>query len=47
VHADEAAFEATIALPAKLDRRFHRDARAGRTEHHLHSYPTEITLLTA
>jgi hypothetical protein len=26
VHADEAAFEADIALPSEFDRCFHRDA---------------------
>src|SRR5450432_1658496 len=35
VHADEAAFEADVAFPAKFDRRFHRDPRAGRAKDRL------------
>jgi hypothetical protein len=35
VHADEAAFETQITLPAKFDRRFHRDPRAGRAKDRL------------
>ena len=35
VHADEAAFEADVAFPAKFDRRFHRDARTGRAKYRL------------
>src|ERR1700722_13605976 len=35
VHADEAAFEADVAFPAKFDGRFHRDPRASRTKDRL------------
>src|ERR1700704_3232928 len=35
VHADEAAFETDVAFPAKFDRRFHRDPRAGRAKNRL------------